>query len=197
MMPRPPSCLAVFGVMLALGCIGANPESRYMLPGTSNATPGPVPPDKARVVFVQGFGAAAAFPIIDEAGHFVGESTSSSRFSVLVKPGIHYFITWGIGQTAALHAKLGAGRTYWIVVSHRPGLWAVTQQSGMVRDIRAYLAETKVMIPDLRAGQAYLDSIKDEVSSAVRDGIANYKAYSDEEKADARLRIDDDEGHWR
>jgi hypothetical protein len=52
------------------------------------------------------------------------------------------------------------------------------------------------MLPDQAAGQAYLDSMKDEVAKAVRDGIATYSAYPDEDKADATLHPSDDESRW-
>jgi hypothetical protein len=38
--------------------------------------------------------------------------------------------------------------------------------------------------------------MKDEVSRAVRDGIATYGAYPDTDKADATLSPTDDESRW-
>ena len=70
------------------------------------------------------------FPIFDEAGHFFGDSTGGSRFSALVNPGLHYFIAWGPVSTESLRATLVPGRTYWVLVTSRPSLYAVTRSSG-------------------------------------------------------------------
>ena len=196
MRTRPLIAFTVILTALGPACIGVNPNSSYMRPALTNWEEEPVPRDRARVVFVRSSASAGAFPIFDERGQFLGESTSGTRFLATVRPGQHYFIVWGKGHTESLFADLAAGRTYWVVVSHRPGLWAVTRGSKLVKEIPSYLANTRPLLPDQAAGQAYLDSMKDEEPRAVRDGIATYRAYPDADKADATLYPADDESRW-
>jgi len=63
-----------------------------------------------------------------------------------------------------------------------------------VREIPSYLKYTRALVPDAVAGQAYLDSLGDMVAKAVRDGIATYEAYSEEDKDNATLLLGDDVG---
>jgi hypothetical protein len=174
--------------LLAGGCLGGNPNMTYMRPAPEGPDFEVVPSGKSRVVFVsKSRFTGGAFPIIDEAGRFVGESTPGTRFSVLVAAGGHYFISLGTGATEALYATLAAGRTYWVLVTGRPSLWAVTEETGLVKEIPSYLEGTKALVPDAVAGQAYLDSLGNMVAKAVKDGVATYEAYSDEDKANATL----------
>jgi hypothetical protein len=188
-------CAGIVAAFLACGCLGGNPHLAYMRAAPQGPASEFVPPGKARVVFVSNSRfAGGAFPIIDEGGRFIGESAPGTRFSSLVAPGGHYFIAWGTGRTEALHASLSAGRTYWVLVTGRPSLWAVNEESGLVREIPSYLKHTRALVPDAVAGQAYLDSLGDMVAKAVKDGIATYEAYSEEDKDNATLLLGDDVG---
>jgi hypothetical protein len=178
--------------LLVCGCLGGNPQLAYMRAAPPGANLELAPPGQARVVFVsESRFVGGAFLIIDEKGRFVGESAPGTRFCVLVAPGGHYFISWGSGRTETLHATVSAGRTYWVLVTKRPSLWAVSDETGLVKEIPSYLERTKALVPDAKAGQAYLDSLGDVVEKAVKDGISTYQAYSDEDRADATLLAGD------
>jgi hypothetical protein len=185
--------LAMLFPAVAACSIGVVANSPYMrLSSMVDADLRAVSPGKARVVFLRGADArGGTYLIIDEAGHFVGETTPNTRFFVDVAPGSHYFIGWGSGYTESLYATLVAGRTYWIVISHHPALWAVTRKSGLQNDIASLRRNTKEMIPNTSAGQAQLDSLGSAVGEAAQTGIETYEAYEGDAKADATLGPND------
>jgi hypothetical protein len=187
--------LAVLG-LFASGCGTATSE--YMRPVTGPEPMG-APPNKARVVFVRPSGMASAviFTIIDERGYFLGDSTAGGRFSVFLDPGEHYFIVW-TETTETAKATLAPGRTYYVEVRPKMGvwkarasLWAVNRRSGLMQNIPSYLSETTVTTPDFAAGQAYLNSLGKELPDAARQGLQTYNEYSPDEKADVTLMPED------
>ena len=185
----------VFGV-LGSGCGAATSE--YMKP-VAGPEPAGAPADKARVVFVRPSGMAnkVVFTIIDERGYFLGDSTSGARFSVFLDPGEHYFIVW-TETTETVKATLAPGRTYYVEVRPKMGmwkarasLWAVNRKSNLAQQIPSYLSDTKVTTPDFAAGQAYLNSLKNELPDAAKKGVETYAGYSPEDKADVTLMPED------
>ena len=180
----------------AAGC-GAS-TSEYMRPVTG---PEPVgaPPNKARVVFVRPAWAAnkVIFTIVDEHGAFLGDSTAGARFSVFLDPGEHYFIVW-TDSTETVKATLAPGRTYWVEVRPKMGmwkarasLWAVNRKSGLASSIPSWVSDTTVTTTDFAAGQAYLNSLKGDLATAVKQGIETYAGYSTSDKADVTLMPED------
>lgn len=191
--------LFVLAVMLGglnVGCGAATSE--YMKPVTG-PEPAGAPPNKARVVFVRPSGGAwkVIFTVIDEHGYFLGDSTANGRFSVFVDPGDHFFIVW-TESTETVKAPLAPGRTYYVEVRPKMGmwkarasLWAVNRKSGLMQSIPSYLADTKVTTSDFAAGQAYLNSLGKELPDAAKKGIDTYNGYSADEKADVTLTPED------
>ena len=182
--------------VLTSGCSAAT--SPYMRP-VAGPEPVGAPPNKARVVFVRTSSMAnrVLFTIIDERGYFLGDSTAGGRFSVFLDPGEHYFIVW-TETTETAKATLAPGRTYYVEVRPKMGvwkarasLWAVNRRSGLMQSIPSYLSDTTVTTPDFAAGQAYLNSLGNELPNAAREGIATYNAYSSDEKADVTLLPED------
>jgi len=185
----------VFG-LLTSGCGAATSE--YMKP-VAGPEPQGAPPNKARVVFVRPSGGAwkVIFTIIDERGYFLGDSTAGGRFSVYLDPGEHYFIVW-TETTETVKATLAPGRTYYVEVRPKMGmwkarasLWAVNRKSGLMQSIPSYLSDTTVTTPDFAAGQAYLNSLGNELPNAAKQGIETYNAYSPDDKADVTLMPED------
>jgi hypothetical protein len=173
-------------------------KSDYMKP-VAGPEPAGAPPNKARVVFVRPSSAAwgVIFTIIDERGYFLGDSTGGSRFSVFLDPGEHYFIVW-TETTETVKATLAPGRTYYVEVRPKMGmwkarasLWAVNRKSGLMQSIPSYLADTQVLTTDFAAGQAYLNSLGNELPNAAKQGIETYNGYSPEDKADVTLLPED------
>jgi hypothetical protein len=188
---------SLFLAMLAVFTIGCAANSEYMKP-LAGPEPVEVPPNKARVVFVRPSGTAPTetFTIIDENGHFLGDSTVKGRFSVFLDPGEHHFIGWS-GTTGTVKATLAQGRTYYVEVRAKPGwkvrasLWAVNRKSGLMQYIPSYLSDTTATTPDSVAGQAHLDALGKELSDAAKKGVETYMGYSADEKADATLLPED------
>jgi hypothetical protein len=185
--------LAMLLLSVAACSIGVVANSPYMRPSSMvDADLRPVPPGKARVVFLRGADArGGTYLILDEAGHFVGETSPNTRFSVDVAPGSHHFIGWGSGYTESLYATLSGGRTYWIIISHHPALWAVTRKSGLQKDVASLRRTTKEMIPNTSAGQAQLDSLGTAAQDAAQTGIETYEAYEGDARAEATLGPND------
>lgn len=189
----------VFAVVMAAltaGCGAATSE--YMRP-VAGPEPAGVPPNKAKVVFVRpsSFANKVIFTIIDERGYFLGDSTAGGRFAVFFDPGEHYFIAW-TETTETVKAMLAPGRTYYVEVRPKMGvwkarasLWAVNRKSGLQQQVPSYLADTTVTTPDFAAGQAYLNSLGQELPNAAKQGIAAFNAYSADEKGDVVLDPDD------
>jgi hypothetical protein len=187
--------LVAFG-FLGAGCGAATSE--YMRP-VAGPEPAGAPPNKARVVFVRPSGMAnkVIFTIIDQRGYFLGDSTAGGRFSVFLDPGEHFFIVW-TETTETVKAALAPGRTYYVEVRPKMGmwkarasLWAVNQKSGLMQNIPSYLADTTVTTTDFAAGQAYLNSLGQELPNAAKQGIETYNGYSPEDKADVTLMPED------
>jgi hypothetical protein len=196
MLPKNMLLLAVAMGALGAGCGAATSE--YMRP-VAGPEPMGAPPNKARVVFVRPSGMAnkVIFTIIDQRGYFLGDSTAGGRFSVFVDPGDHYFIVW-TETTETVKASLAPGRTYYVEVRPKMGmwkarasLWAVNRKSGLMQNIPSYLADTTVTTPDFAAGQAYLNSLGNELPDAAKQGMQTYEGYSPDEKADVTLLPED------
>jgi hypothetical protein len=92
-------------------------------------------------------------------------------------------------------ADVLANRTYWVLVSAKPELWAVTHATGLKKSIPSYISGTRLLIPDQAAGQAYLRSLRSPVSKIVTKGITAFSEYSEEEKMNATLSPNDDATH--
>jgi hypothetical protein len=187
-------------IAIALGALSSacGGTSEYMKP-VAGPEPAGAPPNKARVVFVRPSSMAwgVIFTIIDERGYFLGDSTAGARFSVYLDPGDHYFIVW-TETTETVRATLAPGRTYYVEVRPKMGvwkarasLWAVNRKSGLMQSIPSYLSDTNVMTPDFAAGQAYLNSLKNELPDAAKKGVETYAGYSAEDKADVTLMPED------
>jgi hypothetical protein len=188
--------LAVLMGTLSAGCGAATSE--YMRPAIGPELAG-APPNKARVVFVRpsNFAFKVIFTIIDEHGYFLGDSTAGARFSVFLDPGDHYFIVW-TETTETVRATLAPGRTYYVEVRPKMGLWkaraslwAVNRKSGLMSQIPSYISGTKVTTTDFAAGQAYLNSLGSELPNAAKKGIDTYNGYSPEDKTDVTLLPED------
>jgi len=196
MMAKRMLLLAVVIGALGSGCGAATSE--YMRP-VAGPEPAGAPPNKARVVFVRPSSGAfkVIFTIIDERGYFLGDSTAGGRFSVFLDPGEHHFIVW-TESTETVKAILAPGRTYFVEVRPKMGmwkarasLWAVNRKSGLMQQIPSYLADTTVTTPDFTAGQAYLNSLGSELPNAAKQGMQTYNGYSPDDKADVTLLPED------
>jgi hypothetical protein len=196
MMAKTTLLLAAALAAFTSGCGAATSE--YMRP-VMTPEPAGAPPNKARVVFVRPSGMAnkVIFTIIDERGYFLGDSTAGARFSVFVDPGDHHFIVW-TETTETVKATLAPGRTYYVEVRPKMGmwkarasLWAVNRKSGLQQSIPSYLADTTVTTPDFATGQAYLNSLGNELPNAAQQGIKTYNEYSADDKGDVTLLPED------
>ncbi len=186
---------AIFALaaVLSAGCAA---ESPYMRAAGALA---PAAADSATVVFARpsAFGSAVAFTILDGHGRFLGDSLPESKFAVRVPPGDHVFIGWA-ENTAALLARVRAGKTYYVEVAPRMGvasarvqLFAIAPGSNRWADAGTWLANLEPYAVDEAAGQAYLASRTADVVEQVRRAKENLDRYTPEELGERVLRPED------
>jgi hypothetical protein len=177
--------------LLALTALGGC-ASKYMF---RSETPLHIAPrsDAATVVFVRpsSFGAAVHPTIFDERGRFLGESEASSHFVAEVSPGEHTFVVWA-ENTGPIHANLAPGRVYFVEVAMKPGafqprahLLAIAPRTESWASVREWMADTKPTVADHDAGQAYLDTRKEDVAERLHRAAEAFAELDDEER-DAR-----------
>lgn len=197
-MPKATRTLLLGTVMLATGC-GAS-LSPHMRPCY-----GPEwdvrAPDKARVIFVRPANGAFQhqFTLIDEHGYFLGDSSAGYLFMVIFDPGEHYVIAMTQG-TEALRMTLAAGRTYYVELRPKLGVWtpqvsllAVTRQSDLWASIPTYYARSTAALSDFAAGQVDLYGLGNQGPEAAQRGLRAFASYTPEAKAASTLSPEDGE----
>lgn len=176
---------------LAFASSGCVATSRYMRPSTvaSPVRPGP---GQAVVVFVRpsGYAGSMRATIMDGNGRFLGDSLPESQFAVALPAGHHVFVVWA-ENTEAMLADLAPGRTYFVEVSMKMGfmsarahLFGITPRSPSWgsenwAERAVWLRETQRLVPDLVAGQTYLDSRAADRAERLRratEALAEYPA---------------------
>jgi hypothetical protein len=159
------------------------------------------PPGLARVVFLRPSSGAfqRIVTLVNEHGHYLGDSSAGTRFSVFPPPGDHYFIAMTDGAET-LKATLAPGRTYYVELRPKLGVWtpqvpllAISRRSGLRRLLPDFLTHTWAAIPDFQAGEAHLRELGSQAPATVRRGIRAHEGYSPELKAAATLVPEDGE----
>jgi hypothetical protein len=197
MHPKSSKLIGALLLAMAIPLAGCSASSEYMREAAAPKLE--APSDKATVIFIRpsGYAAGIATTILDEKGHFLGDSLAETYFVAQVAPGKQTFIAWA-ENTAALTATLEAGKTYYVEVSPKMGAWsarvhllALTPRSENWGELRGWLAESKYMQVDQRGGQAYLDSRKEDVAAKLQDAREVLSEYDAEELAARTLRAED------
>jgi hypothetical protein len=177
-----------FVMALALLC-GCAANSQYMVEQPRQALV--APPDSAVIVFVRpsSLGFAIKTTILDEQGHFLGDSMAKSHFAVTVPPGRHMFIAWA-ENTGVLVADVAAGKVYFVEVAPRMGWWsarmhlfAISPRSESWAERESWMTETREFASDRNAGQLYLNGRWDEVSRRIADAQKNAAEFQGEDLA--------------
>jgi len=128
----------IFAALVAISLAGCAAPALMVPMVSSTSLTAPVPPDIARIVFIQrGFDGwyNDHASIVDETGRLLGESSPDTWFSVDLPPGEHEFFGWqsdwpGVipfvrgcicfgnhcTEIAAMRAKLKAGPTYYVTL---------------------------------------------------------------------------------
>lgn len=140
----------------------------------------------ARVVFVRPSGYAAGFfyRMIDGAGRWQGDVQAESKLSIDVRPGQHLFVAWG-ENTDAIQIVAAAGRTYYVEVAAKPGVWtgprvqllALTPQTAHWSQLGEWLERTKEYVP--RDEWRSQREVPAEIAERLRRGrehMQNYRA---------------------
>ena len=192
MSPRLLATMVVGG--LALLSTGCTATSDYMYEANAPQALMATPAD-AVVVFVRpsGFARAMGTTILDGRGRFLGDSLPETYFAVHMPPGEHVFIAWA-ENTAALRASLLPGRTYYVEVAPKMGalsarmhLLAITPRAESWGQLQGWMAESQQIIPNERAGQAYLASRRDDVAERLHRASEILREYDAGELAERTL----------
>lgn len=181
-------------VVVATGC---SASSEYMHPAAAGVTAPSAA--EARVVFIRpsGYAGGMKTTILDGHGQFLGDSLPESYFTVGLPAGEHVFIAWA-ENTAALRAKLSAGKTYYVevapkmgVLSARMHLLALKPGSENWGGLRGWLNDSAAMQADRRAGQAYLASRSEDVQERLKRAREVLGEYTPEELGERTLAPQD------
>lgn len=181
--------LGALAAALAFGSLACTASAEHMRPGTAAAIGSD--PAAATVVFVRPSSFAGLIvPVIATAqGRFLGESEASSHFVVRLPPGEHVLFTWSEG-TPALRATLAAGRVYFVEVAPKMGafssrvqLLALTSRAESWPKVREWLRDTKTLVPDEAAGQAYVQSRASDFAERIAAASVSLREYSPDDLA--------------
>jgi hypothetical protein len=151
------------------------------------------PDDAALVVFVRpsSFAAGYVIPIIDDQGRFLGEAGAKTHFAVVARPGDHMFVAWR-ENTTFLRARLLPGKTYFVEVATKPGMFqarthllAVAPRTKSWAKLPDWMHDTEEQAPDLEAGQRSLDADRDAVQNRLQSAD---EALSDADDVDLEAR---------
>ena len=194
------SLLAAAVSVVACTTLGAcAPHSDYMRDAAA-PTSAKAPPDSALVIFLRPSSMAylAGYQVVDDKGVFLGESLANSRFAALVPPGDHVFVAfhdWDpIARNDAMRARLLPGRTYYVQV--QPGMTgvdilAITPRMESWSQLTTWMQETKELLPDRAAGQAYMDEHRDDVQDEIAAALKHLSEDDAEDLADRTLLATD------
>jgi hypothetical protein len=171
------------------------------------AVPAPAPaitatPGKATIVFVRtsGVGSAIKFMIIDHYGRFLGESTASSHFPVVLEPGEYLFIAES-ENTAVMHANVWPDRVYYVevvakmgVLYARVGLEPVKPGTDSWKEVKGWLSGTDRFMPNAAQGQAAINADSAEIQKRIANAKEKWAGYSAAERAEVSLEPTDGAG---
>lgn len=188
------SCIAVMASCL-FGCSVSSDYMQVQIP----PQPLVAAQDKATVVFIRpsGYGGRMKTVLLDEHGRFLGEDWGETYFSVQVPAGDHVFLSWA-ENTAALHASVAPGKTYYVEVAPKMGafsariqLIALTPHSENWPKLKEWISESKQIIPNEAAGQAYLTKRADDVKERLGRANEIWGEYKPEELAERTIKAED------
>lgn len=195
---RASQLLGVLAFAMLAGCAAS---SKYMKPTTRRPLARP-PADRAVVVFMRPseFGSAVPFQLFDGRKRFIGDALPATYWEVVVEPGEHWF--YAMAENAGvLHARLAAGRRYYVVVRPYMGLWSARVELTALaprsvdwpkRD--EWLQSANPQMVDQRGGQAELDANAPDVNEAIADAGEIWRSTDEEWHEAHRLRPEDGEG---
>jgi hypothetical protein len=193
-------CVA-FALALLCGCVAQS--SKMTRSGSDHAA---VPAGKALVVFMRPsrYGGGIQSTVYDVAqpqDTFLGIVSGKTKISYAAEPGRHLFMV--IGENADfVDAQLDAGKTYYVLVSPRMGMWkarfsllpihndANAKYSLKSKAFTEWQADTEWVDKTAAAEQWYSEN-KADVEAKKQDYLNKWNARSAADKADLVLRADD------
>lgn len=145
----------------------------------------------ARIVFVRpsGYASGFAFKLIDIQGQWQGDIQAESKLTIDVRPGKHIYVLWA-ENTDAIEIVAAAGRTYYVEVASKMGVWAgprchllaLTPQSDNWSRLGEWLERTKEYVPrdEWRAQR----EVPAEIAERLRRGREHLRNYRTKGNAD-------------
>lgn len=163
------TAVLVMAVVLLVAGSGCHAHSDLM--EASNRAIRAAPTDAAQVVFVRptAWAANRLVTVVDDRGGFVGELEAVSYVVARVRPGRHRFVVWA-DNTAVLEAHLDAGKTYFVEIMLRAGMWGPGVEllgygpgRGNWRMLPAWLTEAKRLEPVAASSVAWAREHEDTI----------------------------------
>jgi hypothetical protein len=192
-------------ILLVLGLLcGCVSQSSRMV--RSSADHNAVPPGKALVVFMRPsrYGGAIQSTIYDvkqPQDAYLGIVSGKTKIGYVTEPGQHLFMV--IGENADfLDAQLEAGKTYYVLVSPRMGMWkarfsllpihndANAKYNLKSKDFSDWQQDTAWVDKTAEAEQWYAEN-KGSVEAKKQDYLVKWNARSAADKAELFLHADD------
>jgi len=192
----------VLGLALLGGCVSQSTRMTKSL-GAYHST---VPPGKALVVFMRPsrYGGAIQSTVYDvgqPADTFLGIVSGKTKLAYAAEPGKHLFMV--VGENADfLDAQLEPGKTYYVLVSPRMGMWkarfsllpihnqATAKYSLKSSEFAEWQHETEWVDKTAAAEQWYQEN-RQNVASKRQDYLAKWNARSAADKAELSLHGED------
>jgi hypothetical protein len=183
--------ILVLGGFSLIGCsripyiAKANPDYRINKPKK----------DMAQVVFLNPLRYWGGITTIHEApdGRIIGQSGMGIVFAFEVKAGEHFFVTDSEG-TNALKVNAAAGKTYYVDVSGRPGMWSQRMHLFAIKpsmktwpDLQKWLSEMEPREINVAAAQAYFDKHREDCKEISEKGRKTWASYSPQEAFERTL----------
>ena len=190
----------VFVSLIALLMVGCVTTSDHMV--GSQVTEHQPAPGKALVVFMRpsNYGGAIQASVYDASTakeEFIGIVSGNTKVAHQAEPGKHLFMV--IGENADfLNATLDAGKTYYVLVSPRMGVWKArfsllpihddpaAKYSLRSEDFRAWQADTR-FVEKSPAAEAWFSANAGSISEKRADYMVRWNGASAEQQAELTL----------
>jgi hypothetical protein len=188
--------------LASAGCVQLIPPTLGHMTEVPRSASPTAAADSATVVFLRPWPGdigdrAAAVAILDEKGNWLGDAAVESHFYVQLPPDEYMFVAWST-NTAALRAKLAAGRVYYVEIHGTASfvgepettMEALTPRHEDYKNLSYWMKTTKRLEPQ-PTGKNYYEGRKEDAFRRVKSAKENWESYNSVEKAGRTLRAED------
>ncbi|MDR0354013.1 MAG: DUF2846 domain-containing protein [Opitutaceae bacterium] len=205
--PSDTSFRAIMGAILfgGIACLFSGCASQHMTRTASNIHP-PIPDKQAQIVFMRpsSFGGAiqsSLYEVRGDAQEFLGIVSAKTKLAHHVPAGEHLFMV--VAENADfMAANVEAGKTYYVLVSARPGVWKArfslipihndpAEKYNLTDPQFANWVKSTHFVELLDSGRKWYEDHANNISQMRRDYMAKWDARSPESKKQQILHAKD------